>query len=118
MFTTNPLPLPPAPAVSPLFIVVTKAEVFVYNLALSLVLSEQVKQTHCPTILACPYFYGNCFTSRTMEKQNLKTDKFSLSLYVLVSTVFCYSICLLGHPAIASQEGTGLVMVRQITSPI
>ena len=43
----NPLPLPPAPALSPLFIVVTKAEVFVYNLALSLVLSEQVKQTHC-----------------------------------------------------------------------
>ena len=40
---------------SPLFIVVTKAEVFVYNLALSLVLSEQVKQTHC-TVMA--YFYG------------------------------------------------------------
>ena len=43
LFTSHPLLSP----LSPLFIVVTKPEVFVYNLALSLVLSEQVKQTHC-----------------------------------------------------------------------
>ena len=51
LLTLSSLLLPPASPLSPLFIVVTKAEVFVYNLALSLVLSEQVKQTHC-TVLA------------------------------------------------------------------
>ena len=64
LFTTNPLPLPPAPPLSPLFIVVTKAEVFVYNLALSLVLSEQVKQTHCPTLY--PVLSGHIFTAITL----------------------------------------------------
>ena len=70
---TNPLlpllpllplfPLLPCP-LSPLFIVVTKAEVFVYNLALSLVLSEQVKQTHCPTLY--PVLSGHIFTAITL----------------------------------------------------
>ena len=43
-----------------------KAEVFVYNLALSLVLSEQVKQTHC-TVMA--YFYGISNENKTWKAQ-------------------------------------------------